>query len=344
MSRPLVALASLGGTITMTGSGTGGVSPSLTAADLVSAVPGLADAADLRATTLATSPGASLGTADMRRCLAWAAESVRAGAAGVVVVQGTDTIEETAYFLDLHWDHDEPLVVTGAMRTPQAAGPDGPANLYAAVITAAEPASRGLGALVVMNDTVHAARRVRKCHTSAPQAFVSPGFGVLGHVVEGRVRYGNAVARHPVLPLPQEGPHPRVAMVETCFDDDGGLLAYAAAQHDGIVLAGFGVGHVPAALAGTVSAATARVPVVLASRTGAGSTARETYGFAGSERDLIARGAIPAGFLDARKSRILLGSLLALGVPHERILAEFGARGAWAQGPTVADSGGSESV
>ncbi|TDD51556.1 asparaginase [Nonomuraea terrae] len=334
MSRPPVALASLGGTITMTGNGDGGVRPSLTAADLVSAVPGLADAADLTVTTLATSPGASLGAADLRRCLTWACDSVRTGAAGAVIVQGTDTIEETAYFLDLHWDRDEPLVVTGAMRNPATPGADGPANLYAAVATAADPASRGLGALVVLNDTVHAAHRVRKTHTSALQAFASPGFGALGHVAERRVRYGNPVARHRPLPLPPEDrPRPRVALVETCFDDDGGLLAYAAAEYDGVVLAGFGVGHVPAALAETVSAA--RVPVVLASRTGAGSTASRTYGFPGSERDLIARGAIPAGFLDARKSRVLLGSLLALGVPEERLRAEFAARGAGAPGPTV---------
>ena len=99
------------------------------------------------------------------------------------------------------------------------------------------------------------------------------------------------------------------------------------AGYDGVVLGGFGVGHVPESVAAVVSTATATMPVVLASRTGAGAVLSRTYGFVGSETDLLDRGAISAGWLDARKSRLLLGSLLALGADRDEIGAEFARRG-----------------
>src|SRR5215217_608995 len=156
-----------------------GVTPALSAADLLRAVPGLDDVGDLAATTLRTEPGAWLTPADVVEVAAWARDRA---ADGIVVVQGTDTIEETAYLLDLLWDRPEPLVVTGAMRPPAAAGADGPANLLAAAVVAAAPASRDRGALVVVNDEVHAAARVRKTDTVAMHAFGSGAFGPVGRV------------------------------------------------------------------------------------------------------------------------------------------------------------------
>jgi L-asparaginase len=200
MTRALVAIGSLGGTITMTAGAEGsGVTPTLGADDLVAAVPELERVAALEATTLASLPGSSLSFAELFAALRWAEGAVARGASGVVLIQGTDTLEETAYLLDLHWRHAEPLVLTGAMRAPGAAGADGPANLLASARVAASPLGRSLGVVVVMNDEVHTAARVRKAHASKLAAFTSPDFGPIGKLVEGRrsSARGRAVGRRP---------------------------------------------------------------------------------------------------------------------------------------------------
>jgi L-asparaginase len=323
---PRVAAASLGGTITMTSVAADGqgVRPALTAQQLLEAVPVLAEIADLRATTLATLPGASLTFEQVLTALDWARAEITGGAAGAVIIQGTDTIEETAYLLDLYWDESAPLVVTGAMRSPQTPGADGPANLVASVRVASAESSLGRGVLVVLNDEIHSACRVRKMRASGPDAFASPSFGPLGYVDENRPVYGSARADRRTLRLPKPFAMPSVALLETFLGDDGKILdAAVRSGFHGVVLAGFGVGHASAAVADAVARANASVPVVLASRTGAGSTHRGSYSFAGSESDLIARGAIPAGWLDARKARVLLACLLAGGANPAEIRAEF---------------------
>ena len=330
MTRPRVAVGSLGGTIAMTSESGVGVTPSLTADDLVAAVPGLAEVASLEAVTLAVLPSASLGYDDCLAALDWARRAVDGGAAGVVLVQGTDTLEETAYLFDLFWDRPEPLVVTGAMRSPQRPGTDGPANLMAAVTTAAAPASRDLGVLVVMNDEIHAAARVAKTDSMDVAAFRSPVFGPLGRLVEGRPVYGNRPARHPALALAVGADaSPRVALLVTHLGDDGALLRLAVESgYHGVVLAALGVGHVSTSVAEAVSTASEHLPVVFAGRTGGGTTARETYGFTGSERDLITRGALPAGWLPPVKARLLLWTLLRRGCSRAEIAEELLRRGA----------------
>jgi L-asparaginase len=331
-----VAVASLGGTITMTpASGGGAVTPSLQAADLVAAVPGLDDVAELSVATLRTDPGAWLTPTDVVAVAEWARGQVTdAGADGVVVVQGTDTIEETAYLLDLYWDRPEPLVVSGAMRAPSAPGADGPANLLAATVVAASATARDRGALVVLNDDVHAAVRVRKTDTVAMHTFGSGPFGPVGRVHERRVTFAGGPARWPALPLPAAGSAPRVALLETHLGDRGDLLRLVVADgYDGVVLAGFGAGHVSAALAEVVGEVVARCPVVLASRAGGGPVLTGTYGFVGSEQDLLARGVVPAGWLHPRKARLLLWALLAAGADDGTVRTTVTARGCHPGGP-----------
>ena len=337
MSLPHIAVASLGGTITMTPGTTGaGVTPTLGADDLIAAVPGLQRIASIETATLASLPGASLSFADVLSALDWAEAAVARGAHGVVLIQGTDTLEETAYLLDLHWSRPEPLVVTGAMRSPGVPGADGHANLLASVQTAASSPCGPLGAVVVMNDEVHAASRARKSHAASTAAFVSPVFGPIGVVSEGRVVYSNRPSRRTQLDRPPPGVYPRVAMIDASLGDDGTLLRLARSDgYGGAVISAFGAGHVPFDLAAAISEAIGTaiddtgtaMTVVFASRTGAGSTLRHTYAFTGSESDLIARGALPAGWLDPYKARVLLWSLLAAGASPQRIRDEFVRRG-----------------
>lgn len=304
-----VAVASLGGTITMTGSGA--VSPTLGAKDLVEGL----EVGEIA--TLATIPGASLTFATLLEALDWADEQVSRGARGVVIIQGTDTLEETAYFFDCLWSHDEPVVVTGAMRHPGLPGADGPANLAAAVSVAAAQNSRGRGALLVLNDEIHAARWVRKTHSSLLNAFESfPG--PLGLVIEGAPQYFHPAHRLPALPRPQDVP--TVPLLEATLDDDGSLLDWL--NVGGVVVAATGAGHVSAAMAEAISRT--RFPVVVATRTGAGTTFRNTYGFTGSESDLIKRGAVMAGWLCPRKARVLLRLALGSQSPIEDVFATRG--------------------
>ncbi|WP_223199089.1 asparaginase [Solihabitans fulvus] len=320
-----VVVFGLGGTIAMTADATGGVVPALSAADLVAAVPGLADTGiEVRVEDFRRVPGASLTIDDLAALAEAIAETLDGGIDGVVVTQGTDTIEETAYLLDLAHAGQQPIVVTGAMRNPTMAGADGPANLLAAVQVAAAPEARGLGTLVVLADEIHAAARVRKTHSTSTAAFRSPDGGPLGHVVEGAARILNRPRHRVTVPAPPPGRTVEVAVLTMTLGDSGVLLDGVADRLDGLVVAGFGVGHVPAGLVARLAELAAAMPVVLASRTGAGSVLAATYGFAGSESDLLARGLIPAGFLDPLKARVLLHRLLALGVDPAEIRAVFG--------------------
>lgn len=309
----------LGGTIGMAGH-QGGVVSRLTADDLVASVPQLGELdVRLEATTFRSMPSASLSFADLIELVETAAS--RAGD-GVVVVQGTDTLEETAYLLDLLWPLDTPVVVTGAMRNPTLAGADGPANLLAAVRVAASPEFRGVGALVAFNDQVHAARFVRKTHSTSTATFASPNAGPVGILVEGRPVRLVGLARRSVL-RPVRMPDARVPIHLVCLDDDGLLPPAPGSAYDGLVVAALGVGHVPERLAGPLVDLAASVPVVLTSRTGAGPVLSGTYGFAGSETYLLSHGLVGGGLLDPAKARVLLKVALACNYDLDRIRTTF---------------------
>jgi L-asparaginase len=317
-----IAVISMGGTIAMAPSASGGIVPALGADDLVASVPGLAEL-DVKITTesLRSLPSPSLGFPDLVALSRRVQQEVAGGATGVVITHGTDTIEETAFFLDLTVAADAPVVVTGAMRHPHSAGPDGPANLYAAIRVALSPNARNLGTLVVMSDEIHGARFVRKSHTSSTGAFVSPFFGPIGLLVEGDPRI-RGVARIG-LTLPAEVADVRVGLITVAMGDDGALLRRAGDLFDGLIIAGLGAGHVPAAMVPVVAEQVKRIPVILSTRTGAGSVLRHTYGYPGSERDLLDRGLIQSGFLDPAKSRVLLTLLLAAEADRQRITEAF---------------------
>lgn len=334
-TRRQVAVLGLGGTIAMAAGSTGGAEPALSTDDLIRAVPGLGQLPiDLAAEDLRRLPGASLSFDDMQSVAAIVEQRCASGADGVVITQGTDTIEESAYLLDLLHAGSQPVVVTGAMRNATLAGADGPANLLAAIQVAASLDARGQGCLVVLADEIHAASRVRKTHSTSLTTFQSPNGGPLGYVVEGRPQFLNHLPVRFWVPFDPSRPDgqgsPRVGLAVISFDDDGALLEGAADRLDGLVLAGFGVGHVPRWLVDDLTTMAARIPVVLASRTGAGSVLAATYSFPGSEATLIAAGLIPAWRLDPYKARILLHVLLAGGLDRPTIASAFAAAGGYA--------------
>ena len=234
-----VAVGTLGGTITMTSAGVGqGVDSTLGAEQLMSSVPGLGEVVhELRLQTLSNIASGSIRYGDLFRALAWTNEQIAQGANGGVLVQGTDTLEESAFFLDLYWSHQEPLVLTGAMRSPGQAGAEGSANLLAAVQVANSVSAREYGALVVMNDEIHQARHVRKVHTTALNAFVSPVVGPVGAVREGRAIFFRTAPKRQVFAIPTEYPH-KVLLVETTLHEDPILYQHMPSMgYAGLVIA-----------------------------------------------------------------------------------------------------------
>jgi L-asparaginase len=317
---PRVAVFMLGGTIASSAGPGEGATVRDSGAELMRGIPQAAAVADVSLHSVRMVPSGDLRLQDMAALSARAADAIRSGASGIVVTQGTDTLEETSYAFDLLWSLDEPAVFTGSMRNLSVPGTDAPANLLAAIRVAASPAARGAGTLVVMNDEIHAARHVRKGHATAPSAFRSPLTGPAGYVSEGRVRLLTRPRGRFRVPVPGDAPDRPVAQLVTFFDDDGRMIrAVPGLGYQGLVLAAFGCGHVPAWLAPVLGEVAGQIPVVLASRTNAGEVIRGTYGYPGGEMDLIARGLVPAVSLDAAHATVLLRLLLMAGVPRDAL-------------------------
>jgi L-asparaginase len=324
MAHPVVQLVATGGTIAMTGTP---ARPALQGSELVAAVPELEDLAELRVEQLSNVPGVNLDPPSMARALAMASDAVTAGAAGAVITQGTDTIEETAELAALAWPHDAPLAITGAIRSGGSIGSDGPLNLLDAVRLAVAPEARGLGAVVVFDGLAHPAAEVVKSHSWRSDAFSSEG--VLAELREGRVcllREPPARGRPLVADAGELAAAPldaHVPIVAAAAGMDARPLDSALAQDAAaLVLIGLGAGHLPEPmLPGLDRALAAGIPVVVCARPGRGGTLTRTYGFEGSETDLARRGVILAGAASPWKARIRLLVALALGRDPRELFA-----------------------
>jgi L-asparaginase len=324
MALASILLISLGGTITMTRSEAGGITPTLTAEDLVKAVPGIEAVASIETVSPLRKPSPSLTLVDLLTLALHLQESFARGIDGAVVIQGTDTIEETAFVLDCLVGGEKPVVVTGAMRGPEAAGADGPANILSASIVAASPSATGRGTLVVLNDEIHAARLVQKAHTALPSAFRSPLGGTVGLVVEGEARFHASTDRAFHLAGPFGDDDAPVALLRIGLGDDGRLLtALPSLGFRGAVIEAMGAGHVPETLVQAIASLSAQMPVVMASRVDTGRVFSRTYGFPGAEIDLLKRGVISAGPLSGLKARLLLMLLLRSGKDSRAIVNAF---------------------
>lgn len=328
--RPSVALGALGGTIAMTPSDTSkAVTPQMSAADLIAAVPGLADIADIRATSLSNLASPAMTMTEVLAALRFARAAIADGARGIVLTHGTDTLEEAAFLLDLLWDQPEPLVITGAMRSPSQPSADGPANLIAAIRAAISPDLRGCGVLVAFNDEIHLARAVTKSHSTSLSTFRSPDWGPIARVAEGHVTVMlNPAKRLDPLPVPPPS-DVSIPIVEVGLAEGGSYLpALAATGIDALIVAASGVGHMsPAAADHCEDLVAGGLPVIFATKTGAGRTLEGTYGYPGSETDLLSRGLIGAGSLSPRKARLLTHVLVRAGRSRDQMRGEFLRRG-----------------
>jgi L-asparaginase len=312
---PRIAIFALGGTIASAAEGGGAATVQLTGPDLLASVPEATDIAQIEVSSVKMVPSGDLQLSDLLELRKLVVKAISAGVEGVVVTQGTDTLEETSYAFELLTAFDEPIAFTGAMRNASIPGSDGPANLLAAIRVAASVQARGLGVLVVFNDEIHASRHVRKRHASSTSTFGSPLTGPLGYVIEDRVRLPLRHIGRFHVQVPDGAADARVAQVTTFFDDDGRLVeSVPSLGYDGLVLSAFGGGHVPSWTVPILTKVAEQIPVVLASRTNAGEGLMRTYAYPGSETDLIANGLIPAMGLDASHATILLRLLLRAGV------------------------------
>jgi len=314
---PALEIWALGGTIAMVPPGTpsgeeplgrspqerGGVIPELSARDLVDSLGGTLPRADYRVETLARKASSNL---DLPFLIEMAEQIRSTDSQAVIITQGTDTLEETSFFLQQLLGATKRVIITGAMRSPLSPSADGPANLVDSIHFALSKPPRGV--YVVMNASVHDPARVRKVHTSALEAFKSED-GPLATIAEGRVNW-SGVPTTPTGKLLPSFPLPRVRVLTCVLDDDPDLIELAAEHADGLVVESYGAGHVSEAWSDILAEIAQTIPVVLASRTGAGTVFSNTYGYKGAEIDLQARGLVSAGRLDARKARLLL--ILAL--------------------------------
>jgi L-asparaginase len=305
---PRVRLLATGGTIA------GGGSGRLSAADLARAVPELGKVAALTLEDF-VNIGSSRMTPEIQLRLARRVNEVLSSdpsLAGVVITHGTDSLEETAFLLDLVVSSERPVVFAAAQRPPREPDSDGPRNLLNAVRVAAAPAARGAGVLVTLNGEIHAAREVRKTHAVALDAFQSPGGGPVGYVDGPHV----VLHRRPLrrLALSVESVEPRVDLLTLVAGGDGRLVNAAVdSGAQGLVLEVFGRGNVPPLVLDAVKRAREKqVVVVYTSRTRGGRVEVD-----GESRRL---GVIGGEDLDGLKARMLL--VAALGRTRDPALLQ----------------------
>lgn len=312
MIEKKVVVITTGGTIAMKYDPiAGGAVPAVTGEELVKAVPPLGDICPLEVVEFSNIPSPHMTPALMWKLSRMVDEILaKPDVAGVVITHGTDTLEETSYFLDLTLKSDKPVCMTAAMRHASGISPDGGKNILCAVQTAVSPQAPGKGVLVVMNEEIHAAREVTKTHTGNVKTFASPFWGPLGYADEDQVIFlRESLHREKIQPP---------ALVEDVYlvkmaagSDDFLLRCLVEKKVSGIVVEGLGRGNIPPpAMPGIKAALDAGIPVVLTSRV-LGGRVLDVYGYEGGGKPLKDMGVIFAGELNGQKARIKL--MLTLG-------------------------------
>jgi L-asparaginase len=332
MSR--VAIIFTGGTISMVADAeAGGKVPTLDGAAILARAPGIDAIADLEIVDLGRTPASHFSFdqlfeigSEIRRCQA------DASIEGVVVVQGTDVIEETAFFWDLLLDADTPVVVTGAMRAASDPNDDGPENLRDAVRCASSPKLRGQGVVVVLDQTINQADDVTKTHASALDTFQCLNVGPLGRVDGNRVFVDRARGerRHVATGRAAEG----VQLVVAHVAMDGSQLAAAAERGaPGIVVEATGAGNTSARLLDAAIAAMERGSTVVLTTRAPSGAAGAGYAFPGGGGTWVRAGALLAGHLGGPKARVALALGLGAGLDRAALATLLADPPGW--GPAI---------
>ena len=309
-----VTILAVGGTIAGSGSGaldTSYNSGTVTVDKLIAAVPDINKIATIKGEQISNIGSQEMNNEVWFKLANRVNELLTSGKAdGVVITHGTDTMEETAYFLNLVVKSDKPIVMVGAMRNSGSLSADGPLNIFNAVNVAMNKEAVGKGVMVVMNDEIHAAREVTKTNTTAVDTFKSPNSGKIGTVFYGNVKfYMNPTRKHTVnsaFDITKIKELPRVDIIYSHSNDNPDFINLAVKNGaKGIINAGMGNGNpFPSALEALGEAVKAGVVVVRGSRVGSGETTLNgevddgKYGFLASDN------------LNAQKARVLL--MLAL--------------------------------
>ena len=304
---PTVAVLGTGGTIASIAS-EDGATPSLSSTQLVEAVPTLTEYAELMVEQVAQTPSFDMDLGTLW-ALREAVGDVADSADGVVVTHGTDTMEESAYILDLTLDAEIPVVFTGAQRTPDEISADGPANMETAVRAAShESLQESGGVYIAFDEQLHTARDATKTHTRKLDTFASAGKGPVAEFTRETVRfYRDLGSRTQTFAVDGDAPTMAVPIVNSYVGASGAQIDRAVERGvDGIVIDATGLGNTTASMGKAVERAIAEgLPVVVTSRCVAGPTA-PVYGTPGGGQTLQDHGAIFGGDLSAQKARLKL--------------------------------------
>ena len=280
--------------------------PSLSADEIMSMIPGVEDYAEIEAYTFSSMPSPHMTLETMLKLSEFTTELVeRDDIDGVVITHGTDTLEETAYLLDLTVKTKKPVVVTGAMRSGSELGYDGPFNLATSICTAISDEAVGRGVLVCFNGELNSASEVTKANSMALNAFRTPNFGPIGIVDNDNVifyRDANHLEKCDVSKIEKQ-----VALIKCVVDMDSSYIDYLIEKgYGGIVIEALGRGNVPPKMVeGIKKAIELEIPVVVVSRCFEGRVF-ESYGYEGGGKQLKNLGVIFGDTLPGQKARIKL--------------------------------------
>lgn len=325
---PVVQFIATGGTIAMkVDPVTKGVVPAISGDDLMQTVPDAGKYARIEVNNFSAMSANYVEPGWWTRLTRAVEETLaRPEVAGVVIAHGTDTMEETAYWLDLTVRSDKPVILIGAQRNASSPDFDGPRNLLNAIRIATTADAKGKGVMIAMNNQINAARTATKTHTADVETFKSGDFGFLGEVWSDRVEFSRAPLRRQHIDI-GSAEMPRVEILQMYGGADGALLRHAVdLGAKGIVVQAVGMGNMNVSMFEAVKDALGRnVPVVIATRVPNGRT-MPVYGFVGGGKTTHEAGAVMAGDLSPQKARLLLMLMLHQGKGSKAELEEAFAR------------------